>query len=81
MRSALERVLLQTRLHFFVAHRNLIVSDSRNPMQSINKNLAGQLEIVALEIRDALDKLGEIVGTVTALDILNRIFNEFCVGK
>jgi len=35
-------------------------------MQSINANLAGQLEIVVLEIRDALDKLGEIVGTVTA---------------
>jgi len=35
-------------------------------MQRINGNLAGQLEIVVLEIRDALDKLGEIVGTVTA---------------
>ena len=50
-------------------------------MQSINGNLAGQLEIVALEMRDALDKPGEVVGTVTAKDILNRIFNEFCVGK
>lgn len=39
------------------------------------------LEIVAIEMRDALDRLGEIVGAVTTEDILNRIFSEFCVGK
>jgi len=39
------------------------------------------LEIVALELRDTLDRLGEIVGAVTTEDILNRIFNDFCIGK
>ncbi|MBM4136650.1 MAG: tRNA uridine-5-carboxymethylaminomethyl(34) synthesis GTPase MnmE [Nitrospira sp.] len=39
------------------------------------------LEIIALEIRDSLDRLGEIVGAVATEDILNRIFNEFCIGK
>jgi tRNA modification GTPase len=39
------------------------------------------LEIVAVEMRDALDRLGGIVGTVTTEDILNRIFSEFCIGK
>ena len=39
------------------------------------------LEIVAVEMRDALDRLGEIVGAVTTEDILNRIFSEFCIGK
>lgn len=39
------------------------------------------LEILALELRDALDKLGEIVGAVTTEDILNKIFKEFCIGK
>jgi tRNA modification GTPase len=39
------------------------------------------IEITALELRDALDKLGEIVGAVTAEDILNRIFSDFCIGK
>ena len=38
-------------------------------------------EIIALELRDALDGLGEIVGSVTTEDILNRIFAEFCIGK
>ncbi len=39
------------------------------------------VEIIALELRDALDRLGEIVGAVTTDDILNRIFSDFCIGK
>jgi len=39
------------------------------------------LEILALELRDTLDMLGEIVGSITTEDILNMIFNEFCIGK
>ncbi len=39
------------------------------------------LEVVAVEMRDAMDRLGEIVGSVTTEDILNRIFSEFCIGK
>ena len=38
-------------------------------------------ELVALDLRDALDALGAIVGHVSTDDILNRIFGEFCVGK
>ncbi len=38
-------------------------------------------EIIALDLREALDALGEIVGQVTTNDILHRIFAEFCVGK
>ncbi len=39
------------------------------------------IEILAIELRDSLDKLGEIVGAVTTEDILNKIFNDFCIGK
>lgn len=42
---------------------------------------AQPLEIVAFELRDGLDRLGEIVGAVTTEDILNRIFSDFCIGK
>lgn len=38
-------------------------------------------EITAIGLRDALDKLGEIIGVVTTEDILNKIFSKFCVGK
>lgn len=39
------------------------------------------LEIIAFDMRDALDRLGEIVGAVTTEDLLDRIFSEFCIGK
>ncbi|MBI5204528.1 MAG: tRNA uridine-5-carboxymethylaminomethyl(34) synthesis GTPase MnmE [Nitrospirae bacterium] len=39
------------------------------------------LEITAIDLREALDRLGEIVGAVTTDDILNRIFSDFCIGK
>ena len=38
-------------------------------------------EIPALELREALDALGEIVGKVSTDEILERIFSEFCIGK
>lgn len=38
-------------------------------------------EFLALELRDALDAVGEIVGTTAPEDILNKIFNDFCIGK
>lgn len=38
-------------------------------------------EIVALEIRCVLDKLGEIVGETVSEDILDKVFSQFCVGK
>jgi tRNA modification GTPase len=39
------------------------------------------LEITAMELREALDRLGEIVGAVSTEDILERVFSEFCIGK
>ena len=38
-------------------------------------------EFVALDLREGLDALGEIVGHVSTEDLLGRIFSEFCVGK
>ncbi len=38
-------------------------------------------EIVAAEIRRALDQLGQVVGAVYTDDILDRVFSRFCLGK
>jgi tRNA modification GTPase len=50
-----------------------------NAVQALTENQP--IEIIAFELRDSLDNLGEIVGAVTTEDILERIFNEFCIGK
>jgi tRNA modification GTPase len=38
-------------------------------------------EFIAFEIRCALEALGELVGETTTEEILNRIFDQFCIGK
>jgi len=38
-------------------------------------------EYIAVELREAIERLGEITGAVTAEDILDRIFSQFCIGK
>jgi len=39
------------------------------------------LDMVALDVKEALDALGEITGEVTTADILDHMFSRFCVGK
>lgn len=38
-------------------------------------------ELLAIELRDALEHLGQIVGAVYTDDLLDRIFSKFCIGK
>jgi tRNA modification GTPase len=41
----------------------------------------GDDELIAAEIRAALDALGEVVGAVCTDDVLDRVFSQFCIGK
>lgn len=41
----------------------------------------GPYECMALDLRGAVDALGEILGSVTTDDVLNEIFSKFCIGK
>jgi tRNA modification GTPase len=38
-------------------------------------------ELLSLELRGALEALGEICGQVQTDDVLDRIFSRFCIGK
>jgi len=38
-------------------------------------------ELVALDIREAINTLGEITGETIKEEILDRIFENFCIGK
>ncbi len=63
-------------------HKNAL----QNAKESINKSIEtiqkkSSGEFTALDLRQALDHLGEIVGQTTTEDILDRVFSKFCVGK
>ena len=49
----------------------------------IEEGLATSLptDLVAIDVRSALDKLGQLTGTITDNDVLNTIFGKFCIGK
>ncbi len=38
-------------------------------------------EFLAVDLRFALDSLGEMTGEITTEDVLGRIFSKFCIGK
>lgn len=39
------------------------------------------VDLLAEDLRDALDALGELTGEVSRADVLETLFGEFCVGK
>jgi tRNA modification GTPase len=48
-------------------------------LASVDTKAAG--ELIAMDLRAAIDALGEITGAVSTDDILDRIFSKFCIGK
>ena len=38
-------------------------------------------ELIAVDLREALDQLGVILGVIYTDDILDRVFSKFCIGK
>lgn len=51
--------------------------------RQVTNGLADNLpaDLIAVDLQSALDHLGEIVGETTTEDILEMIFQRFCIGK
>jgi len=56
---------------------------ARQALNQALESLAAGLsaEFIAMDLQEAQAALGEIVGTHTSEDILERIFSQFCIGK
>lgn len=52
-------------------------------LQRVNHGIMSQvdLELLAADLRDALQALGDVTGETTPDDVLDLIFNRFCIGK
>ncbi|UFS72180.1 tRNA uridine-5-carboxymethylaminomethyl(34) synthesis GTPase MnmE [Geomonas sp. RF6] len=63
-------------------HRDALLK-SLSALRRFEKNLqAGvNLELLPIDLREAIDAVGEVTGETTADDVLDRIFSTFCIGK
>ena len=63
-------------------HRNALQEAKQNLENakiSLNKGISN--EFIAVDVRESLNNVGEIIGKTTSDDILQFIFDHFCVGK
>ena len=72
-----ENVIVTNARHYHALKK---LSDSLNDIyEGVENKLPGDL--LALDIRTALQYLGEITGEITNEDQLDYIFSKFCIGK
>ena len=52
-------------------------------LEAVQAGLTNRYEpdILAIDIKNSIDSLGTITGETASLDILDNIFNNFCIGK
>ncbi|HAP36446.1 MAG TPA: tRNA uridine-5-carboxymethylaminomethyl(34) synthesis GTPase MnmE [Bacteroidetes bacterium] len=65
-----------------IRHKEALISALKSlqkAKETITNGLGG--DFAAIDLRDALNYLGEIIGLTTPDDILNHIFGKFCIGK
>ena len=62
-------------------HRTYLLNCLDNLKSFNEKNNLQDFDKAAEDIRLATRNLGKIVGTVDVEDVLDNIFNEFCIGK
>jgi tRNA modification GTPase len=56
-----------------------ISSDLLNAIESVE--MQNTNELIAVDIRAAIRKLGELTGDIYNQEILNQVFSKFCIGK
>ena len=63
-------------------HRDALVKAGQSLKQANTSLQEGlPLDLVAVDLRAALDYIGEITGHISTEDILDQVFREFCIGK
>ena len=60
-----------------------LIERSLDAIGKVRIGIAAQmpLDVVAVDLEEAVDALGELTGEITSSDILENMFSHFCVGK
>lgn len=77
LKSAENNVVITNQRHFEALHKSL------DAVHKVKEAVTFQIstELLAYELRNALEHLGEISGEVTNDEVLGNIFSKFCIGK
>lgn len=74
--SAVDGVVVNAR------HAGLLDRSRKALELAFDKMKSGELsELIAAELRDALDSIGDVVGKVDNERMLDQLFKNFCIGK
>jgi tRNA modification GTPase len=62
-------------------HRDALVAAKQSLQQFSDGLLDRNLELLALDLRDALQAVGSVTGQTATDEVLDLIFSSFCIGK
>ena len=63
-------------------HRDLLMKSKKNMTEAIESiNISLPIDCIEVDIKNAIENLGEITGDSVGEDIINTIFKNFCIGK
>jgi tRNA modification GTPase len=90
LRKAVSSLVMSSTTQIREEHAWAINQRHRTALEQARESLSKALrsieaglspEFTALDLRASLDELGIVVGATYTEDILERIFNDFCIGK
>ncbi len=63
--------------------QKLLLEDCVRASEAAGRQLGDgiHVELVAIELQEAIDALGQIIGSSAKVDLLDQIFSRFCIGK
>lgn len=74
--SRINDILVNERQYNLLKQINYDLENAKKSIQNKYQN-----EFIAIDIRNAIKKLGELTGEIYNEEILNQIFSNFCIGK
>ncbi|MDD4779988.1 MAG: tRNA uridine-5-carboxymethylaminomethyl(34) synthesis GTPase MnmE [Tissierellia bacterium] len=65
-----------------VRHKNLLIK-AKKSLEEVLKSIEEDMTIdfIEIDLKDAMESLGLIVGASVSDDLVEKIFTEFCIGK
>ncbi len=65
-----------------IRHKNLLIN-AKKSLEEVLKSIENGMTIdfIEIDLRDSMESLGLIVGKAVSDDLVEKIFNEFCIGK